>query len=76
MDAITYNVGDALRARRESLGMTQMAVVERTSLSHPNALGRLERGNELSSSLTRLHEVAGALGWSIEELLAAARGGS
>lgn len=71
----TYNVGAAILARRQALGLSQMAVVSKTSLPHPDALGRLERGSEASALLARLHEVAKGLNWTIEELVAASRSG-
>jgi transcriptional regulator with XRE-family HTH domain len=73
---VSYDVAGALRARRKALGMTQSQVTNRTTIENPNALGSLENGSQASHLLGRLDEFAQALDWTIEQLLAAARGGA
>jgi transcriptional regulator with XRE-family HTH domain len=70
-----YDVGSAVRARRQRLGLTQAEVVAKTTLPDSNAISRIENGSDLSEQLGRLEQVARALGVTLPELLADARTG-
>jgi len=61
-------VGDAIRARRLELSLTQAEVAEQAGLDS-DYFGRIERG-EKNVSVARLVHVAAALGTSASDLLA------
>lgn len=63
--------GLAVRARRESLGMTRDEVGDRAGI-HPKYIGDIERG-EVNPTLLTLQRVADGLGTPLPDLLADAR---
>jgi transcriptional regulator with XRE-family HTH domain len=69
----TFRIGATIRDRRKALGLTQAQVVDQTNIPDATAYGRVERETDCSRMMARLDDVAGALDWTLEELIAAAR---
>lgn len=63
---ILAEFGEAVRARRYKLGMSQEELAERADL-HRNYVGGVERG-ERNIALVNLEKLAGALGVKVSEL--------
>lgn len=66
-DELAVALGQALRERRKSRGLTLQQLADRCGLSQP-FLSQLENGKAMPSLLA-LHQVAAALGTSARELL-------
>jgi transcriptional regulator with XRE-family HTH domain len=60
-------LGAAMRARRDELGMTQKQVASAAHVEDAQTVSRWERGQNLPSDL---EAVAGALKWTVAELMA------
>lgn len=65
-------VGDAIRARRLTLGLTQAQTAERAGAMDVDYLGRVERA-EKNISVSLLVEIARALETTASQLLAGVR---
>ncbi|MFV8750342.1 helix-turn-helix transcriptional regulator [Nannocystaceae bacterium ST9] len=63
-------LGERIRDRRRSLGLTQEALAERANVS-PETIGRLEQAAGNGPSLDTVYKVAKALGTTGSALLAA-----
>ena len=69
VDDQARRIGTAIRALRRARGLTLVQLAEATGLSHP-FLSQVERGHS-RASMVSLEKIAGALGTSQVELLAA-----
>ena len=67
-------LGERVRDRRRSLGLTQEALAERANVS-PETIGRLEQAAGNGPSLDTVYKVAKALGTTGSALLAADHSG-
>jgi len=61
-------LGEAIRAYRKNVGMSQEKLAEKADLHH-NYIGELERG-EKAASIDTLLKIAKALGVKVRELVA------
>jgi transcriptional regulator with XRE-family HTH domain len=61
-------IGRRVLARRTELRLDQEALADRAGLSRPY-VSRLERGLVPNPGLTHLEQIAGALEWSLSELI-------
>lgn len=68
-----YDVGAAVRARREEAKLTQSKLAELAKLPDANAVRRIETGTGYSEMLERLEQVATAMGLSLQDLVFEAR---
>ena len=63
---VLKTLGAEVRRRRESLGMSQIALADRAKI-HVNVVGRLERGSH-NPTVTTLSAIAAALDASLAEI--------